>query len=267
MRLSILFICFLIQTAGVQGQKNEFSLSFANPLKVDGMDKFFFDDWILEGLYKAQERTYSRFNCGLAYTNELNDKFTIRGKIGVAYRNIYEYSIFQSVSNPNPGQIINVSEENIIQYEQINWNANIGLVFQKDIESYSIYAAPELIFNRFGTGQQKYNFNYVVNDNFYGDYISKDEEFSEISAGYSYGIGMALGSKYNLTNSFSLIVEFSFYGLRTCFTGTTTTNATRNIVDFNGDESTISIENVFNENYKQFSNSNVIASIGISYKL
>ena len=265
------FICSCF--AQEKQPKLNISIGVSPPIKVDGMGKYFNEDWIYEAGFfnKAEDagflRKYNRINYLLNADYFINENVFLRLAGGLTTRKISEnknvdYFFTDSITMM---QFHNIVKQNL-NYSQINWNISAGIGSKIQGKKFSFYLGPELIFIRYGIGKEKGDYYASLNDLSTPQETIITSSFTmEINGGFGAGIGFFAGADYNFTKNLKISFEVTEYYLYTFFDGVTVANTTSSTQNIPG--STVQNESLSYENttLNQFALSNIIPILKIKY--
>ena len=266
--LIILITCLtcLEATAQEKQPKLNISLGVSPPIKVDGMGKFFNEDWILDhsqdpGI-SPYDRKYFKINNLITFDYVIKQKLFLRLSGGVTIRKITEKMQSDTTFVNPPLAPMDIVFKQHLNYTQLNWNVSFGAGYRITGEKFSPYFGCELLFMRYGKGKQKGDYYYYAYDhsNPPPGITNENTYTMTIPDGYGSGLGVFAGIDYSLSKSFLLSFEVSEYYMGVFFNGKTATHTI-------GSDAGVEYDTwgYQKDTFRQFSFSNFVPSIKIKY--
>ena len=284
LNISIILFVFLITLCPKFLAQNQISLSLASPMQHPGMDKFYNDNWIIGSINRTTYKT--GFN--IEFLHKLNDEFYVGIKTGIGYRYNHEYSYDTIYNNPiiTDGNINQAAQsgglEKEFRYSQITFNINPIVLFEKNLDRFSFGFGVGPSFGIYGTGNNYFSYRETI---FNGGYLPdgmpdpnhltadipgyRDLQVYDmkIAKGYCFGLNLLFKSSYDINEKFSLFAMIDGFYHYMFFTGETKTELKYDYLSVGMGQFKSGTTNYkVKEDFRQLTFSNLLPSVGLTYK-
>jgi len=289
MKRKIFFPLVLVLTImNSQAQQNMLGVYFSDLVRFPGMEQYFNDERWISAFPMITSRNYNRFGFGIQYQRIIGKTdWVLSLKAGMGIRTLHEYYDYEVPPDPDPSSTNKtITEKYDARFKQQNFSFIPGIYYKIDNGSrITGHGGLELLLTKYGNTTTQgdidgHTVTVIENDptDTSGMGITR-EDLRNISfegkstGGMAVGLGFVAGLKVKLTESLIVGIDISEYFSYLKFKGTnesTTIDTYQYIERVNGNvyETAPDINHILDRNtisYQQFSFSNVVASLNVSF--
>lgn len=283
---SFLVLSFLT-VSRTHAQDNLLGVYFSDQIKFPGMGHYFNDEvWLSGGNQLYASRTYNRFATGLFYQYAIDRDWVFSVKAGMGIRRLYETYTLDFRDEPTFGGEGTVYTEIMTAtYKQNSYMLLPGIYYKIGNDTrITGYGGAELLFNYYDRGSQnvtvdKYKVRVAGADTTGGSLDiantkAKENYTSDISPGMAMGIGFVAGLKVRLGERIYIGIDISEYFAYLNFKGDiniTESYSSNTVTTVGGNAlptayTSGSYSGAINTSFSQFSFSNVVANLNVSFE-